>query len=54
MTGNIALSSKVKTGNNILIEDVEDDVDEVPDSDFSKASARVFNKIDNCNAGVLP
>ena len=32
---------------------MEDDVDELPDSDFSKASARVFDKIDNGNYGVL-
>ena len=32
---------------------VEDDVDEIPDSDFSKASARVFDKIDNGKYGFL-
>ena len=37
-----------------MIEDVDDDVDELPDSDFSKAAARVFDKIDNGKAGFLP
>ena len=36
------------------VEDVEDDVDELPDSDFSKTAARVFDKIDNGKDGVLP
>ena len=33
---------------------VEDDVDELPDSYFSKASAREFDKIDNRKDGFLP
>ena len=37
-----------------MIEDVEDDADELPDSDFSKAAARVFDKIYNGKDGVLP
>ena len=37
-----------------MIEDVEDDVDELPDLYFSKAAARVFDKIDNGKDGVLP
>ena len=37
-----------------MIQYVEDDVDELPDSDFSKAAARVFNKIENGKDGVLP
>ena len=38
-----------------MIEYVEDDVDELPDSDFSKASrTRVFDKIDNGKASALP
>ena len=37
-----------------MIEDVENDVDELPDSDFSKAAARLFNRIYNGKAGVLP
>ena len=53
MTGNIPSSSKGKTGKQTVIEDVEDDVDERPDSDFSKAAARVFDIIDNGKAGVL-
>ena len=54
MTGNIPSSSKGKTGEKTVIEDVEDDVYELPDSDFSKAAARVFDKIDNEKYGVLP
>ena len=37
-----------------MIEYVEDDVDELPDSDFPKAAARVFDKIYNGNYGFLP
>ena len=37
-----------------MIEDLEDDVYEVSDSDFSKATARVFDKIDHGNYGVIP
>ena len=37
-----------------MIEYVEDEVDELPDSDFSKATARVFDKIDHGNYGVIP
>ena len=33
---------------------VEYDVDELPDSDFSKAAARVFDKIYNGKYGALP
>ena len=36
-----------------MIEDVEDDIDELSDSDFSKASARVFDAIYNGKASVL-
>ena len=36
------------------MEDVEDNVDELLDSDFSKAAVRVFDKIDNGKDGVLP
>ena len=54
MTGNTPSSSKGKTSKNTVIEDVEDDIDELPDSDFSKFSARVFDKVDNRKAGVLP
>ena len=32
---------------------MEDDIDELPDSDFSKAFARVFNKIDHGNSVVF-
>ena len=37
-----------------MIEYVEDDVDEVPVSDFSKAAAIIFDKIDNGKGGILP
>ena len=53
MTGNINSPSRDKTGKNTLIEYVEDDVYEFPDSYFSKASARVFDEIDNGKADVL-
>ena len=54
MTGNIPLSSKGRTGEKTVIEDFEDDVDELSDLDFSKAAARVFDKINNGKDGVLP
>ena len=54
MTGNITLSSKGKIGKNNLIEDAEDDLDEIPESDLPKAAARVFDKIDNGKASVVP
>ena len=54
VTGNIPLSSNGNTGKKILIEDVEDVVDEPPDSDFSKIAAILFDQIDNGKAGVLP
>ena len=37
-----------------MIEDVEDDLDELPDSDFTKAVAIIFDKIDNGKDVVLP
>ena len=42
-----------KTVKKTVIEDVEDDVDKLPDSDFSNAAARVFDKRDNFKAGFL-
>ena len=54
MTGNIPSSSKGRTGEETVIEDVEDDVDELPDSDFSQATTRVFDKIYNGKDGILP
>ena len=54
MTGHTPSSSKVKTGKNTLIEDVEDDIDELPDSYFSRSTVRIFYKIDNGKAGLLP
>ena len=53
MAGNISSPSNGRTGKNIMIEDVEGDVDELPDSHFSKAAAIVFDKIDNGESGVL-
>ena len=35
----------------IVIEHVEDEVDGLPDSDFSKAAAIVFDQIDHGKAG---
>ena len=37
-----------------MIEDVEDDIYELPNSYFSKSTAIVFDKINNGKAGVLP
>ena len=37
-----------------MIEDVEDDIYELPYSYFSKAAAIIFDKIDNGKDGVLP
>ena len=37
-----------------MIEYVEDDVDELPDSDFSKAATIIFDRIDNRKDGVIP
>ena len=37
-----------------MIEDVEDNIDELPDSDISKAATGVFDKIDHGKSGVLP
>ena len=54
MTGNIPLSSKGRTGEKTVIEDFEDDVDELSDLDFSKAAARVSDKINNGKDGVFP
>ena len=39
---------------NAVIEDVEDEGDELLDSDFFKSFTRVFDEIDNWKAGVLP
>ena len=54
MTCNIPLSSKGNTGDNTAIKYVEDDQDKLPDSDIDNAAARVFDKIDNGKAGILP
>ena len=37
-----------------MIEYLEDDVDVLPDSDFSKYAVIVFNKIYNVKDGVFP
>ena len=54
MTGNILSSYNLKTGKKTAIDDVEYEVDELPDSDFAKSPARVFDKIDKGNDGILP
>ena len=54
MTGNITLSYKVKTGEKTVIEDVDDDLDEITDTYFSKYDAREFYKVDHVKYGVLP
>ena len=45
---------KVNTGWTAVIEYLKDDIDELPDSDFSKATARVFDEIDNEKDDVRP
>ena len=37
-----------------MIEDVEYDIDELPDSYFSKAAVRIFNEIETEKACFLP
>ena len=37
-----------------MVEDVDDNVDEVPDTYFSKATAILFDKTYNLRYGVLP
>ena len=54
MAGNITSSSKGNRVENNGTEDVEDDVDKLPDSYFDKDAVRVFDKIDNGKAGILP
>ena len=54
MTGNITFSYKGKTGKKTVIEDVDDDKDKVPDTDFDKSVSRVYDKIDHVKDGVLP
>ena len=54
MTGNIPLSSKGKKDKKSVIEDVEYDIDGLPDSYFSKVAAIIFDSIDNGKDGVLP
>ena len=44
MAGYIHSSYKGNTCKKTVIEYVEDDLDELPDSKFSKATARVFDK----------
>ena len=51
VTGRIPSSSKGKTGKKTVIEDVGDDIDEPPDSDFPRATVRLFYEIDNGKAG---
>ena len=51
---NIPSSYKVNTGNETVIEYVEDDIAGIPGSDFAKAATRVFDEIDIGKDGVLP
>ena len=44
MTGNVPLSSKGNTGQKAVIEDVEDDIDELPDTDFPKPPQKYLIK----------
>ena len=37
-----------------MIEDVEDNINELPDSDFSRAAAIIFDNIDHGKDGFLP
>ena len=53
LTGRIHSSSKGKRDKKIVIEDVGDDIDEPPDSDFSRATVRLFYEIDNGKAGLI-
>ena len=45
MTDNILSSYKDETGKNTVIEDVEDDVDELPSSDYPKYAVIVYDKM---------
>ena len=54
VTGHIPPSSRGKTGKKTVIKDVEDDIDELSDSDFNRATVRLFYEIDNGKAGLLP
>ena len=54
MTGNIILSSKGNTSEKTVTEDMEDDLDELPDLDYVKSVAIVFDKMDNKKDVVLP
>ena len=54
MTGNIPSSSNDKKVKNTMIKYLEDNIDELPDSDISKAATGVFDKIDHGKSGVLP
>ena len=54
MTGNILSYYKVKAVKNTVIEDMEDEVDELPDLYFPRASAILFDEIYHGNYGVLP
>ena len=45
MTVNITFPYKDKTGENTVIEDAEDEVDELPYSDVSKSAAILFDEI---------
>ena len=46
VTGHTPSSSEGKTGKKTVIEDVEDDIYELPDSDFSRSTMRLFYELD--------
>ena len=54
VSGDIPLSYKGNTVKKNVVEDVEDDVDELPGSYFAKAFTRVFDETYNGKAGVRP
>ena len=45
---------KVNTDKKIAIKDVEDDIDEIPETDFAKAIVELFYEIKNGKDGSLP
>ena len=54
VTGNITSLYKVNAGKKTVMKDVEDDIDGLPDSDFTKASTRLLGEINNETDAFLP
>ena len=44
----------METGEKTVIENFKNDIDKLPDSDFSKSDVRLFDEINNRNDVVLP